>query len=201
MLKPFQYQQLYTALVERNIQLINTPEMYQYCHYFPDNYGVIAAHTPQSIWLKYDDNFSMDAVYQSLKIFGDKPLIVKDYVKSQKYYWHEACYIPAASDYKAVESVVQRFLELQGSDLNEGLVFRGFIEFQPLTQHSQSGMPLTEEYRIFVMDGQPIFNTNYWSEGDYIGHLPEIEQFKPVMQRVQSRFSRWMLPDVWMVAG
>ena len=65
-----------------------------------------------------------------IKAFESSPIIVKDYVKSQKHYWKEACFIPNASDKKNVESVIQKFIELQDSDLNEGLVFREFIELE-----------------------------------------------------------------------
>ena len=188
MLKPKQYQQLYTALLERGIRLINTPEMYLHCHYLPASYPVIKDYTPYSVWLAYDDTFSMETVHALVTVFGCKPIIVKDYVKSQKHYWHEACYIPDASDKKAVERIVEKFLELQDTDLNEGLVFREFVEFQPLTQHSKSEMPLTQEYRVFMLDGKPIVTTNYWSEGDYPDELVGMQQFEDIMQGVNSRF-------------
>lgn len=50
----------------------------------------------------------------------------------------------------------------QGDDLNEGLVFRQFVEFEPLTYHSRSGMPLTKEFRLFFLDGNVIFCIEYW---------------------------------------
>lgn len=188
MLTPQLYQSLYDALLERGFRLINTPEMYRHGHYLPENYSVIVDFTPQSIWLAYDDTFTMNAVHAALSVFGDKPLIIKDYVKSQKHYWHEACYIPNAADHARVEQVVTRFLELQGADLNEGIVFREFVEFQPLAQHSRSAMPLTEEYRVFVVDGQPALVTQYWSEGEYRNTPPALKQFEPVIQKVNSRF-------------
>ena len=108
-----------------------------------------------------------DEVMALLCPFGEKPIIVKDYVKSRKHEWNEACYIPSASDRQGVERVVTRFLHVQGEDLNEGLVFREFIDFEPLVSHSKSHMPLTREFRLFVLDGQIIFSTPYWEEGDY----------------------------------
>jgi ATP-grasp domain, R2K clade family 3 len=109
-------------------------------------------------------------------------------VKSQKHYWQEACFIPSASDRAAVERVVRRFLELQGEDLAEGLVFREFVDFEPLAQHSRSGMPLTREYRIFILDGEPIYWTEYWEEGDYgDGALP-VDFFREAARLVKSRF-------------
>jgi hypothetical protein len=123
-----------------------------------------------------------------LRLFGDRPVIVKDYVKSRKHEWAEACYIPSASDEAAVERVVGKFLALQGDDLNEGLVFREFVEFEPLTTHSKSGMPLSMEFRIFFLDGEPIATTRYWEEGDYDGLAPPVEEFMQIAASVGSRF-------------
>jgi hypothetical protein len=123
--------------------------------------------------------------------FGDKPVIVKDFVKSRKHEWDEACFIPCASDKQTVERVVTRFLQLQGEDLNEGLVFREFIEFEPLASHSKSGMPRVKEFRLFVLDGRIIFSTPYWEEGDYGDDqraFPPLETFRSVAQKIHSRF-------------
>ena len=81
-----------------------------------------------------------------IQVFGNSPVVVKDYVKSQKHYWSEAFFIPSANSRESVERVVNRFIELQGEDLNEVLVFREFVEFEPLTVYSKSGMPLTKEF-------------------------------------------------------
>jgi len=190
MLKPHQYAQLYDALITKNIQLINTPNMYRYCHHLPASYEAIKDYTPNSVWLPYDNDFSMAKVHQLIANFGDSPIVLKDYVKSQKHYWHEAFFIPDASDAENVEKIVTRFLELQGDDLNDGLVFREFVEFNPLEDHDVSGMPLTEEYRIFIKDGKPIFHTKYWSQGDYAQAdiETEISQFNDVISNIKSNF-------------
>ena len=91
-----------------------------------------------------------------LRPFGSAAVVVKDFVKSRKHEWAEACFIPSASDRAAVERVVRRFLELQGDDLSEGLVFREFADFEPLGRHPKSGMPLTKEFRLFFLDRQPL---------------------------------------------
>ena len=75
--------------------------------------------------------------------------------------------------------------------MNEGLVFREFIDFEPLASHSKSHMPLTREFRLFVLDGQIIFSTPYWEEGDYgddNNALPPLDLFRQVAQKIQSRF-------------
>ena len=188
MSKPEKYAQLFDALAERNINLINSPAQYKHCHYLPESYSLIKNYTPATVSVKLDSDFNFDDIFQRLSVFGGKPLILKDYVKSRKHEWNEACFIPAASDRAAVERVVNRFLELQGDDLNEGLVFREFVEFQPLVVHSKSKMPLTKEFRLFFLDGELLDYFEYWDEGDYSGSHPPENIFADVASKVESRF-------------
>jgi hypothetical protein len=149
---------------------------------------VIEPYTPRTVWTAPGQDLAIGPILELLRPFGTAPVVVKDYVKSQKHYWHEACYIPNAADAPTVERVVRRFLELQGEDLNEGLVFREFIAFKPLTIHSQSGMPLTREFRLFYLDGQPLYRVEYWEEGDYRGDVPPENPFNEIARQVHSRF-------------
>jgi hypothetical protein len=188
MLNPIQYQQLFEALAKRGIRLLNDVTAYKHCHYLPESYSIIAPYTPKSIWLTLNGELDMDIVMFLLHDFGDRPVILKDFVKSRKHEWHEACYIPQASDKTAVERVVCRFLQLQETGLNEGLVFREFVDFEPLATHSKSGMPLTQEFRLFFLDGELIYVSKYWDEGNYAETDPPMTQFCEVAQAVQSRF-------------
>ena len=177
MLKPSAYSRLYEALVAKGVCLINDPAAYIHCHYLPESYSVIERRTPRSVWLKIGGELDMNRIMAVLRPFGTAPLVLKDFVKSRKHEWGEACYIPSAADRSSVERVVRRFLELVEDDLNEGLVFREFVDFEPLTQHSKSGMPLTKEFRLFFLDGKPIYSTEYWEEGNYAGLTPPVDQF------------------------
>lgn len=188
MLKPKHYAALYEALKAKGVCLINNPDAYRHCHYLPESYAVIESFTPKSVWLKLDGPPTTEALVTTLQPLGDGPIIVKDFVKSQKHYWHEAFFIPAAADHANVERVVNRFLALQGGDLNEGLVFRQFVEFEPLAMHSRSGMPLTKEYRVFVLDGVPLCVTPYWEDITYQDELPSLDPFQSIMKRIESRF-------------
>ncbi len=185
MLTPTQYKELYEGLLKKNIQLINTPKEYQNCHYFPDSYNQIASRTPKSNWTKLLD---AESVSQLVNAFGRNPIIVKDYVKSEKHNWEDACFIPDASDDTKVKAVVERFLELRGSSLNEGLVFRQFEELEFLTAHSKSGMPLTKEFRIFFANKQIVKVFEYWDEGEYEGLTPDLEDFVTIAQNIESNF-------------
>ena len=170
MLKPYQYSLLYDALVKKNYKLINSPVEYQNCHYFPDSYKFISGYTPKTIWLAVENQeVNYDQVFEAIAPFETSGLIIKDYVKSQKHYWDTACFIPIATDRDKVKSVINKFVELQNTDLNEGLVIREFVELNDLAIHSKSGMPLKQEYRLFFLNGQLLGCYNYWEEGEYFG--------------------------------
>ena len=188
MLRPEQYAQLYQALLDKGIRLISDPAQYRHCHYLPESYAAIAGQTPRSVWLPTGPELDMDRVMALLEPFGDLPVIVKDYVKSRKHEWNEACFIPSATDRAEVERVVRRFMELQGPDLAEGLVFREFVDLQPIGSHPKSGMPLTEEYRLFFFDGDPLYTAEYWESGAYAGTPPPADIVVQVARRVGSRF-------------
>lgn len=189
MLKPDQYARLYNSLAAKGVALINDPAAYRHCHYLPECYSIIEAQTPRSVWLKIGgENVPMKDIMDLLRSFGSAPVIVKDFVKSRKHEWHDACFIASAADRDGVERVVRRFLELQDDDLNEGLVFREFVEFEPLTVHSKSGMPLTREFRLFFLDHRHVFSTPYWDEGNYAGVQLPIDAFTAAAEKVESRF-------------
>jgi hypothetical protein len=189
MLTVAQYTDLYEALNARNVRLLNDPAGYQFCHYLPDSYAALEGRTPRTVWLPLQDGApDFGQIMDVLQPFGSGPAILKDFVKSRKHEWLEACFIPSTSDRGAVERVVRRFIDLQGDDLTGGLVFREFVEFEPLGTHSRSGMPLTREYRLFFMDGEPLSVLPYWDEGNYAGPEPPVDEFLALARAVPSRF-------------
>lgn len=188
MMTPAHYTQLYRTLERKNILLINSPDGYKHAHYFPEAYPILEGNTPKSIWLKKDGEFSMERLLQAVTVFGDAPLMVKDYVKSRKHDWETACYIPSAADAEKVAQVVQTFIDLQGEDLNEGIVIREFIELESLAVHPKSGMPLSKEFRLFFFEHQLLHAAPYWEEGEYQKELPPPNLFLDIAVRIQSRF-------------
>jgi hypothetical protein len=190
MLKPTQYALLYSLLLTKNYQIINSPAEYQNCHYLPDSYKFISGHTPKTIWLTVENQkVNYDQVFNKISIFENSPVIVKDFVKSQKHYWDTACYIPSAADKNKVKSVIENFVELQNTDLNEGLVIREFVELNDLTIHSKSGMPLKQEYRLFFLNGQLLGCYEYWEEGEYSAEEhPPLGLFKDIAKGIKSNF-------------
>ncbi|WP_162902719.1 ATP-grasp domain-containing protein [Taibaiella koreensis] len=190
MLKPWQYTLLYQTLLQKNYQLINSPVAYQTCHYLPDSYPFIEAYTPKTVWVRAENGaIDYEQVFGAIAVFGQAPLMIKDYVKSQKHYWDTACFIPDASDREKVKTVVANFLRLQGDDLNEGIVLRAFVALKDLTIHSVSSMPLTQEYRLFFFNGQLLGCFDYWEEGTYPeAPQPPLALFETIAQTIKSNF-------------
>lgn len=187
MLTPDEYEFFYSLLRQRNLDLVTTPEQYVHCHWLPNNYPEISNVTPHTVWIPTPDCFDMDKILMALHQFGGRPLVIKDYVKSRKHEWFEACFIPDSSDETSVAKVTKRFLELQDDDLQGGLVFREYLEFQPIGTHPKSGMPLTLEYRLFVVHGKVISATSYW-DLDYNADVPSKDRLLSLLCNVQSPF-------------
>jgi hypothetical protein len=183
-----QYEALYSALQHKGVSLRTAPASYASCHHLPDGYHLIEGHTPRSVWCRLDGPVDFDGVMRLLEPFGDAPLVVKDYVKSQKHYWTEACFIPAANDRAAVERVVGRFLELQGEELNTGLVFREFVSLKIIGAHPKSGMPLAAEFRIFWLHGEALLSHRYWGELTTFEDAVPLDQFQAIAARIPSPF-------------
>ncbi len=184
MMKPETYGRFYDALAEKHCILVNSPAQYRFCHTLPGWYNVLSDLTPKSRWT---EDLSDAAIMAILHEFGDRPVIIKDYVKSRKYEWLEACFIPDASDTKQAMQVIRNFLERQGKDLVGGLVVREFVKLKEAGLHPKSGMPISEEYRAFFLDGKQICIIDYWNGTSAVS--VEIKAFADhVARKVQSNF-------------
>lgn len=143
------YRALAHALHERGVGLIVSPERYQAAHELPGWYRAFAELTPASAWA--GSTAQQDPDEETLGALAGRlrpgPGIVKDFVKSRKHEWDEACFIPDLSDAAAVGRVVRRFVELQGEYLAGGIVLREFEHFVT----PESGRA---EVRVWWVDGE-----------------------------------------------
>ncbi|WP_025684516.1 ATP-grasp domain-containing protein [Paenibacillus maysiensis] len=187
MLRPEAYGAWTAALETHRVKMLTSAESYRFCHYFPESYAVIQDFTPRSVWLE-QEQLDVKHIREVIKSFGTSALMVKDFVKSRKHDWLEACYIPDATDEEHVERVIRRFVELQGTEMNGGIVLREFVPLEFLTNHPKSGMPLSKEYRIFFMFGKPVFMVNYWDEAAYEEVQADLEDFIKIAGQVRSPF-------------
>lgn len=188
MLTPKQYSILYNDLLSKNFKLINTVEEYQNCHYLPDSLKFIKTRTPKTVFEKFVNEKSIDILIDKSKVFGQKSVILKDYVKSEKHDWETACFVADASDTDNLKQTINKLVELRDKYLNEGIVVREFVELNDLTIHSKSGMPLTEEYRLYFCNKKLVGFYDYWEEGEYKLSKPDTTEFEEIAKRVESNF-------------
>jgi hypothetical protein len=145
------YADLDTALAARGTRLLTDPPMYRTAHELPGWYGTFADVTPPSAWVACAPHGApapavLAAVAATLPA---GPGIVKDFVKSRKHDWDQACYLPDLADTTAVHRVVSRFVELQQDTLAGGIVLRAF---EPLQRAAG-------EARVWWLDGEPVLTT------------------------------------------
>lgn len=188
MLTPQQYSTLYNDLLLKNYKLINTVQEYQNCHYLPDSLKFIENRTPETIFEKLENENSIDKLIQKSKVFGQKPVILKDYVKSEKHHWETACFVKNASNTENLNEAINNLITLRGNDLNEGIVIREFVSLNALAIHSKSGMPLTEEYRLFFCNKKLVGIYDYWKEGEYKLAKPDPTPFEEIARQINSNF-------------
>jgi hypothetical protein len=188
MLTPSQYAKLYNSLSTKNLKLINSPTEYQNCHYLPNSLAFIEGRTPKTVFEKLADTNNLKSIINKAATFGDNPVIVKDFVKSEKHDWDTACYVSSATNTEKLNSTIKNLIELRGKQLNEGIVIREFVELNDLTIHSKSGMPLTEEYRLFFYNKKLLGIYDYWEEGEYKLSKPDTSYFETIAKGVQSNF-------------
>lgn len=185
MMKPNLYRVFYNLLEERGIYLINTPEEYEKYHMLPGWYDDFADMTVKSIWEERGDATSILEMSSAL----NGSYVVKDYVKSRKHEWYDACYIPDIADKETALKVIRTFVERQGEMLVGGIVLRKFEELKQIGFHERSGMPLSEEYRVFVYAGKIHTIDNYW-DTDLVADFSEEELawIESIAAKVQSNF-------------
>jgi hypothetical protein len=184
------YQRLSEEIERRGYQLLTSPGAYLNTYHLPEWYSAIedTGLTPRSIWIP-GMQFDVAEVAATVEAtFGSSAVILKDYVKSRKHEWFEACFIPDARDTEAVQRVISRFLELQDISLVGGLVFREYWPTNRIGSHPKSRAPLANEHRLFALHGRIFFSAPYWSEVEYGPSRPPEGFTAPVLSRGISPF-------------
>ncbi len=191
MLSLEQYQALAHGLAARNYQLINDTESYAHCHHLPNVLPLLGAQTPASLVFPQAQGLNAATIAQQAAAhFGQQALIIKDYVKSRKHEWYEACFIPNASNQAQSANLIQTFIERQAEDLVGGVVLRAWHALQIWQTHQQSGLALAYEYRSFWLDGNLLWATPYWDHQPS-QPTPDWAPYTTLAHQVQSRF--WTL--------
>ncbi|MFE6186668.1 ATP-grasp domain-containing protein [Streptomyces sp. NPDC056465] len=184
MIPSARYDGLEHALLARGCSLLTNAAAYRTAHELPGWYKTFAALTPRSVWqaLPAGSAPPEPALRAGLaSALGSGPCIVKDYVKSRKHEWHEACFVPQAEDAGRLAEVVGRFTELQGDFLAGGLVLRAYERFVP-----------GGEARVWWVDGEAVRVT---AHPDTPGLVPE-PALDAVGEAVRTLGCRWVTTDM-----
>ncbi|MFJ3408146.1 ATP-grasp domain-containing protein [Promicromonospora sp. NPDC090134] len=157
MLSAAAYTLLAAELGARGIRLLTSPAAYAAAHELPGWYGTFAGSTPAGVWSPWEPGRTPTPadVGPLIEALGDGPGVVKDYVKSRKHEWDEACFVPDLTDAATATRVVARMVELQGDDLAGGIVVRAFEQFV-----SDAG-GRAQEVRVWWVEGAPVLVTSH----------------------------------------
>ncbi|WP_046497459.1 ATP-grasp domain-containing protein [Streptomyces odonnellii] len=163
MMDPAVYGALERDLYERGCVLLTDARGYRRAHELPGWYEEFAALTPRSVWQARPPGAApapgeLAALAAPL---GPGPGVVKDYVKSRKHEWDEACFVPELTDHGRLAAVVERFFALQEDTLAGGVVLRAYERF------AEGG-----EARVWWVDGAPVLVTAHPDTPD---RLPDPE--------------------------
>ncbi len=191
LLKPTYYGILSDALQLLGAPLIVGAEAYRDCYEFPRWYKHIFTSTAKSISIAgAPQDFNIPYLASILAgTFGQSGVIVKDWIKSRKENWYDACYMPSAQDKAEVERVIGNFLAYMGETFTGGLVLREFRRYRKIGNHPKSGMPLSNEWRSFVAWGKVIYQCPYWDvDLTGISAPPSTSYVESAVQGIRSPF-------------
>ena len=179
------YARLAVALDGRGGALLTSPAGYLSAHELPGWYQVFEGATPSSVWIPVStpgcvpDSDALAAA--AARLGGSGAAIVKDYVKSRKHEWDEACFVPELGDLPALARVVARFVELQDDFLAGGVVLRRFEDF------ARTAEGRAAEARVWWLDGEAVL---VGPHPDTPGHAPEpdLSGIRPLVRALGCRF-------------
>lgn len=192
--KPQRYQQM-SDLVSNQILTDNTSYLWSYDlnrWYF----SFLSLPEELTPWTTYFsklniEKYGLEHIANIIKeTFGNESVFVKDFLKSRKHEWYDACFIRNALDTSETIRIVNNLISLQGEDYHGGLVFRRYLDLKKIGVHPKSKMPLPLEYRVFFINQKPIFCAPYWNDGAIYpdNSCPPNEWLLDIGKRIRSPF-------------
>lgn len=151
----------------------------------PEWYSDFEEETAKSVW---EEQGSLENALEMAKAL-EGAYIVKDYVKSRKHEWYDACYIKNIADKNNTSKVIGNFIERQGVSLVGGIVLRKFEHLMQIGFHEKNGMPLSEEYWVFIYAGRILNIQYYWTEKADVKITDEEKHWlEEIAHKVKSNF-------------
>jgi hypothetical protein len=175
LVKPAYYQKLTESVGK---PLLNSYQDYMSSYLLPNWYSHFTTEeTPESLIIPADDiikNGLVGITQQVQDYFkSDAPLMMKDFLKSLKYEWYDACLIKDGSDAKEIMRITNNFFELRGKDFVGGLVYRKLLTLKRAGIHPKTRTPVPIEYRTFFLHQKPIATISIWEKEVGIDYAAE----------------------------
>ena len=130
-----------------------------------------------SWWYPILEKLTPRTWFQLHEIPDKGPFVLKGSTNSKKFEWNTHMYAETKKDAIQVHGRLMR----DGLIGSQDIVIREYVPLKKLTQGFQ-GLPISEEYRFFILDGEILAGGFYWSS--HTEDLPE----KPDVSEVPSSF-------------
>ncbi|MFI0354652.1 ATP-grasp domain-containing protein [Actinomadura sp. 9N407] len=176
MLTSAEYAVMAGLLKSRGTLLLTHPEDYRRAHELPGWHDTFAGLTPPSVWRPLSPGEDPGDLGELVRPLHGGPGIIKDYVKSRKHEWDEACFVPDLKNLSSLRGVVAKMLALQDEFLAGGLVVR---EFEP---YGGDG-----EARVWWVDGEPALVGPHPDSPD-LEPDPQLDSVAPAVRTLGCRF-------------
>jgi ATP-grasp domain-containing protein len=175
MVSSAQYTALAGALKERGTPLLTHPEDYRRAHELPGWHDTFAGLTPASVWCPLPPGTIPDDLADLVRPLHPGAAVIKDYVKSRKHEWDEACFVPDVRNLPQLRSVVAKMVALAGEFLAGGLVVR---EYEPYDG---------AEARVWWVDGEPALIGPHPDDPE-VDPEPDLAGVAPAVRTLGCRF-------------
>ncbi len=150
------YAELEEDLAANNARLVNTHAQHLYVADMKGWYADLEGLTPKTY-------FSLEAFKRTAT--GSGSYVLKGRTNSKKQQWNTHMFAKSARDVDAV------YARLSDDSFigNQDIYIREFVPLRAFGEGIR-GLPITEEYRFFVLDGEVLASGCYWSQ------FPEIAE-------------------------
>ncbi|MBO2446613.1 ATP-grasp domain-containing protein [Actinomadura barringtoniae] len=171
-----EYAAMASALKERGTLLLTHPEDYRRAHELPGWHDTFAGLTPSSVWRPLAPREVPADLSELVRPLNAGPGVVKDYVKSRKHEWDEACFVPDVHNLTQLRDVVTKMIALQDDFLAGGLVVREYEDY------GDGG-----EARVWWVDGEPALVGPH-PDSPEVEPDPDLDSVAPAVRALGCRF-------------
>lgn len=176
MLTSAEYAAMASLLKARGTLLLTHPEDYRRAHELPGWHDTFAGLTPQSVWRPLSPGEDPGDLGELVRPLHGGPGIIKDYVKSRKHEWNEACFVPDLKNLSSLRGIVAKMLALQDDFLAGGLVVR---EYEPYDGDGEA--------RVWWVDGEPALVGPH-PDSPEVEPDPQLDSVAPAVRTLGCRF-------------